>query len=400
MIIFHNPGLLDLRCIRAFGVNVKPNTDSPLGQFGTGLKVGIAILLRLKHRVTLYLGLDRYTFRTKSITIRDKAFDFVTMTHPDGTVEELAFNTHVGEHWEDWTPYRELASNALDEGGSTYAAPNALPYTPRADETVFVIEGDAIEAAHAARSTIFLQSTPIHVTPEIEVHRGESQHAYYRGIRVLDLPQPSLFTYNLRSAVDLTEDRTLKNAYDLDRCVAKMLCTGADDELLTTALIAREGSYEHTVNSVWGEVPDDPFMAVYDGLRRGGRIMELTRFATGVYLKRRGHLPIPDPVALTRIQSIQLDRAVAFCTKLGWTVGDYPIVTVPQQRNGLLAWAQDQTIVLTTQVFDKGTTEVACTLLEEWLHLKHGFSDCTRAFQTHLFQTIITMGQQLNGEPL
>lgn len=400
MICFHNPGCLDLRCLRAFGVNVKPLTDNAIGQFGSGLKCAVAIALRLKQTVTLYIGLDRYTFKTKSVSIRGKAFDFVVLVYPDGTEEEMSFNTHIGEHWPNWAMYREWASNALDEGGNTFHLPDNLPYSPREDETAFVVQGAEIEAAHAARHTIFLQSAPIWANENIEIHRGESEHAYYRGIRVLDLPRKSLFTYNLRRKVELTEDRTLKNSYELDSEMGKAMSTIGDEAILNAVLIASEDVYEHHISAVWGEMPADVFCRVYEDLRNHGHALGLTRFATDTYLKRRGKLPIPEEVTLNRLQKKQLTKAVAFCHALGWTVDEYPILTVPQQRDGLLAWAQDGKIVLTTQCFDKGTTELASTILEEWLHLRHGFKDCSRAFQTHLFQTIMALGQQVVGEPL
>ncbi len=400
MIVFSNPGLIDLRCLRAFGVNVKPNSDNPIGSFGTGLKVAAAILLRLKCSITLYRGLDRYTFGTCEVTIRDKAFDFITLTHPDGSVEELAFNTHVGEHWEEWTPYRELHSNALDEGGQTVALPDG-DYTPRAGETTIAVKGEAIERAHAMRAKIFLASTPFESTEHVEVHRGESDYGYYRGIRVTDLSHRSLFTYNLRSSLQgLTEDRTLKSSGDLDIRVGALISTSADEAFLEAALTAPENTYERSIHSYWAAQPSETFLKVYSALSHSGRIAELTPLATAAYLLKHKHLPIPTPIQLNRIQQTQLKRALAFCLQLGYPIADYPILTVPQERNGLMAWAQDSTIVLTVQCFDRGTKIVAQALIEEYLHCKHGFRDMTREFQTHLFQTIVTMGETIVGEPL
>ncbi len=400
MIVFKNPGLIDLRCLRAFGVNVKPLTSNPIGSFGTGAKASLAILMRLKQAVTLWRGLERYTFGTRAVTIRDKAFDFVTMTHPDGTVEEMAYNTHVGEHWEDWTPYRELHSNVLDEKGETLHLPTGV-YAPRANETAFVVEGDVMERAHVARHTIFLPTVPFLATPTIEAHRGNGKHLYYRGIRVMDLTHPSVFTYNLLNLPNgLTEDRTLKSEADLKVHLGSLISKAEDESYLEAVLTAPEGTYEYHLSDLWGEPASEAFSKVYSGLRHAGRVIDLTSFANGVYKRKHQHLPIPDAVPMTRIQQKQLDKAIAFCAQLGWPVSDFPIIVVPHERNGLLAWAQDNTIVLTQQVFDKGTKEVACTLYEEYLHAKHGFSDCTRAFQTHLFQTIMTMGETLIGEPL
>jgi len=60
-IIFKNNGIIDLDFIRSFGVSVKEN-DNPIGFFGTGLKYAIAILLREKQEVSVFLGKEEYKF--------------------------------------------------------------------------------------------------------------------------------------------------------------------------------------------------------------------------------------------------------------------------------------------------------------------------------------------------
>ena len=45
MIVFENPGEIDIRSISTFGVSVKEG-DNPIGFFGTGLKYAIVVLLR------------------------------------------------------------------------------------------------------------------------------------------------------------------------------------------------------------------------------------------------------------------------------------------------------------------------------------------------------------------
>jgi len=48
MIVFGNDGGLDLQAAMTFGVSAK-ETNNPFGQFGTGLKYAVAILLRTGH---------------------------------------------------------------------------------------------------------------------------------------------------------------------------------------------------------------------------------------------------------------------------------------------------------------------------------------------------------------
>lgn len=402
-IVFRNPGLIDLRAFKAFGVNVK-DTDNPIGAFGTGAKMATAVLMRLGHKLTLYRGSDVYRFGVKPVSMRGKAFDFVTLTAPDGSEEELAYNTHLASHWEPWTAYRELASNALDEKGETFRLSRSVfngAYKPRSDETAVVVEGPEIEKAYDIRDQIFLKGDPFIVTSDIAVHRGQNKWVYYRGIRVYELPRPSLFTYNLLNCPSgLSEDRVLKNPPELDLKVAELFGHCLDEGYLEAIAVAPKDTYEHHISTFWSVDPSEVFLSIYTKLRQGGRLTELSPIATTMYLRKHKHLPIPDPVPLNRVQQKQLDKAIAFCQSHGWTVTDYPMVIVPHARNGLMAWAQDNTIVLTLGVFAKGTKEVAQALFEEHLHLSTGLRDETREMQNHLMAELFGKAEMVSGEPL
>jgi hypothetical protein len=401
-IVFKNPGLIDLRCLRNFGVSAKPNSDNPIGKFGSGLKVAVCILLRLRCSVTLYRGMDRYTFGTKPVEIRGKMFDFITMTHPDGTEEEMPFNTHVGEHWADWTPFRELHSNVLDEGGETIRLNGRQEYTPVENQTAFVIKGDAIDAAYGQRHTIFLTSAPILADQNVEVHSGPSDYAYYRGVRVLKLRRPSIYTYNLlHSLFGLTEDRTLKSESDLDYYVSKMLETCEDEAFMRALMLSPNHSFEHHM-TVHADEASSPFINLYSRLRKEGQILHLTPWSSNLYLKTEKTFPLPPPVSLNRIQEIQLKRALDFCDKAGFHIKDtYPVVVISHAPGGgWLGLAQDGKIILTLQAFDQGVKELVNTILEEYFHLKHSLRDETREMQTFLLRQMVNMAELVTGEAL
>lgn len=397
-----NPGLIDLRAIRTFGISVKEGAN-PIGRFGSGSKYLVAILLRTGHKVSLYRGLDHYTFATTKVTSREKAFDAVVMKGPEGE-QELPFTLDLGAHWDVPMAYRELHSNALDEKGETFRLSTGFfagRYKPRENETAFVIEGTGIEHAYDIRDQIFLKGEPFIVMADIAVHRGVSKWAYYRGIRAYELPRPSLFTYNLINCPSgLSEDRTLKSGHELDVKVAEVFANATDKAYVEAIAVSSSDSYEHHISTFWAVDPSEAFLDVYGDLRRGGRMTELSPLATAMYLRKHKHLPIPDPVPLNRVQQKQLDKATAFCKAHDWTVTEFPVVIVPHARNGLLAWAQDSTIVLTLGVFSKGTKEVAQALYEEWLHLKTGLRDESRAMQNHLMAELFSKAEMVSGEPL
>jgi len=61
---------------------------------------------------------------------------------------------------------------------------------------------------------------------------------------------------------------------------------------------------------------------------------------------------------------------------------------------------QDETIFIAERVFHMGTKQMASALIEEYIHLKHGYHDMTRELQTFLFDKIVSLGEEINGEPL
>ncbi len=404
MLLFRNKGLIDLRALKTFGWSAK-ECDNPIGFFGTGSRFALATLLRTDHKVTLYRGLDRHTFSVSTVTGRaDKSFDVVVMTGPDGPVE-MPFTLQLGKMWQVWQAYRELHSNVLDEGGETMVLDRANAfvgsiYSPRADETAFVVEGDEIEKVHAKRDTIFLSTLSRGASSGgVAVHDGANLHAYYRGVRVADLRAPSLFTYNLIESQNLTEDRTL-DTFNVDYAICKAIAASQDEAFLAKVLAPPQSAYESSLPAYAMSQPSEAFMTTYLKLCQSERMADISSFAASVYRAHRGVPPLPEPLKLNRIQQSQLDRAIGFCEKMGWAVREYPIVVIPRVTGGTLAVAKDGHIVLTEELFDIGTKKLCHALLEEWTHLKTGLHDETRSLQTHLFQQVLSLAEQVVGEAL
>src|SRR5882724_11960473 len=114
MIVFQNPGLIDLDAALVMGVNAKLG-ESPIGFFGTGLKYAMATLLRNNCRFRIFRGVEEFQITTQKLSFRDKNFDLVWLNG-----SKLGFTTDLGRNWKPWQAYRELYSNAKDEGGQTF----------------------------------------------------------------------------------------------------------------------------------------------------------------------------------------------------------------------------------------------------------------------------------------
>lgn len=230
MIVFSNPGELDLQLLSTIGTSIKPNSANPIGYFGTGLKYALATLLREGCSINIQIGTNTYSVETKPTTIRGKSFNLICLIGRCDSVQ-LPFTTDLGKNWQPWMAYRELWANALDEGGNTTAikgtCKNCFPPrdcngmckryhenisspSPQPNTTSILVSGAAIEEAHDLRDHFILNNTTktlLDSTSSLEVYDGTSDCIFYRGMKVCQAS--TLFTYNILSPLELTEDRTV-----------------------------------------------------------------------------------------------------------------------------------------------------------------------------------------------
>lgn len=385
-ITFQNDGLIDLRAVRTFGMSAKEGKN-PIGFFGTGLKYAIAISLRLGCKVVLYRGLERYEFKTTEARVRNSEFSIVTMNG-----EELGFTTDLGKTWEPWQAFRELYCNAIDEGGAVHSG----EVEPTPETTTIVISGHPLFTAYCERDSIVLRGQPKWRTETAEVFERPTSFAYYRGIKVGKLPHDSLFTYNVLSPLELTEDRTIKYDYQFRTAVRDAILRFGPSDLAERFLRAPTGSFEASMDMDTYIEPSEAFMATLERLT----FRHCTnQSALRVYKRFKKCELLPDPTPLNRVEEKQLQRAIAFCEWMGYPVRDYEIVVTTDLGDRVWGRAYEGRIYLNRRAFMSGTKIVAGTLLEEYLHLKHGFLDESRDLQNFLLDALMSMGELARGEP-
>ncbi|UTC30064.1 hypothetical protein MAINES_00250 [Brevundimonas phage vB_BpoS-MaInes] len=258
-VVFKTPGLLDIRSLTVFGMSAKPNAEGhPIGKFGTGLKMAIAVLVRNGIKVTIWIGKTKYTFETKKTQFRDGEYEQIVMrTEVHGinkilkkSSRELPFTTELAKFWKLWQAFRELESNTRDEQGVTLLI-NDLGVDVRevdSNETRIEVSGEAFVTEYLEKDKTFLPDglTKREDSETIQVLERPSQHIYWRGIRVHDLPedQPSAVTYNFLKDIELTEDRTAKDSWMLEYDIKNWLARSEDEGVLERALGATERSFE------------------------------------------------------------------------------------------------------------------------------------------------------------
>lgn len=399
MIVFENPNEIDVRSISTFGVSVK-ETANPIGFFGTGLKYAIAVLLRTGHEVMIFSGESRIEFGTRRNTVRGQEFEFITMAIDGAEPNELGFTTELGKTWALWMAYRELACNCRDEEGDgrfDWAAPD-----PEAGKTKIIVKGQEFEAVFANRHEYLLEDEPQFMLDSIQVRTRPGSHYFYRDVRVMPLAKTALFTYNDTTKLDLTEDRTVEHQWEPMHRIALAYLRCNNEKLLRDVLTANESVLEaHLDFHGFGIKPSDTFLQVVSDLS-SDRLTKINPTALKVWMDATNKCVAPKEIELTSVQEKSLEKALDFCKSIGFMIrGSYPIKVVETLGENTLGLAQDQTIFIAERTFQLGgTKQVAATLIEEYIHLRHNYLDCTREMQNYLFEKLVSVGEELVGEPL
>lgn len=395
MLVFRNPGLIDLDAALTMGVSVKEG-DTPIGYFGTGLKFSIATILRNGGSVIMWRGQDRHVFEAKPTIIRGEEFKLVTM---DG--EKLGFTTQLGRNWQPWMAFRELASNCRDEGGSYMLAKSsgALCASHAEGHTTFYVEG--LDDVWQDRYSILLESQPIAANDVFEVHEGVTTHVFYRGVRIFDSPRPLAFTYNVTEKVELTEDRTAKTWFHLETQLERGIGALTDQALLRRILTCGELFQEHHMDiPAWGH-PGEAFGEAARAVCMGSENVIKANPAAVHYARKSAieQMQPGDGLSLSPVQIQMLQRAKWMLHKGGFDVEAFPILCLDTLGPNIHGLAKDGKIFLAESAFDKGTRELAATLFEEFAHLRSGQSDATRGFQNWLIDRLLIQIETHEGEP-
>jgi len=379
VVVFGTSTALDPAMWQTFGVSVK-ETDSPIGEFGTGLKYAIAVLLRHGRSITIEVGDHVYEFETKSKLFRSAEFDIVLCND-----EEMPFTTRLGYKWELWQAYRELESNCIDEGGNVGERGITRIYTELGD----IDHSDVFRPA----------GTLLFSNRYANVFVGESQYLYCKGVRVLELETLSKYTYDLKDA-DLTEDRTLKRPVFFAQVLWKSLCRTDNKKYVEDVLLKSKGYYESTQQFGFAclDKPSDLLVNVCK------EHYKKTYWRYNNLLEQvKEHFPATadEFTEFTDLHVKALEKAKTFLEHIGYPI-TYELKLCTTLGEDVLARADrtNEVILLSPRVMSQGVKQIAATLLEEQLHIQYHFDDLTYAFQTFLFDQIITLGEQVTGDPL
>jgi hypothetical protein len=374
-VYFANDGEIDLDVIRVMGVSVKDN-DSPIGYFGTGLKFSIATLLRTGHKIFLTVGGKSIEFTSSAETIRGRPFDVCYMGD-----ERLPFTTELGKDWEVWQAYRELHSNTLDENGE-------ISDKKLTRDTVFEVQGSAIEKEYAGRHSIFLSSEQIASCAGLTVHPGRTTNIYYRGVRAGSLPEASRFTYNITSSMELSEDRLLKSMWDVEYNLETKIPT-CDSEEVFSGLIGNTDTWDANLNfSICGN-PSDTFIEVAKRFRSDANANPSVLKMVEKEMQKSGTFP---DCEITEGEVTQIRKSFKLLRHLNCDLKMSDLnfcETLGESVCGIYHHDKDK-IFIARSTICMGDLFLAAVLYEEWVHKVHKLKDNSRQLQSFLLHKLIS----------
>lgn len=389
LVVFENDGEIDPRAIITFGVNAKEG-DQPIGFFGTGLKYALSMLLRNGCEVTIWSGATPYIFAVKPGVIRGKEFNFVTMNDAP-----LGFTTEVGKNWKMWMAYRELFCNAKDEGGFAYTSSEWPDGEP--GRTRVAVKGDRFLDAYHNRAKYILETEPVYTSQWCDIHEGKSSGIYYRGILVKELKEPALYTYNIKTPITLTEDRTAQWDWELKSAVTNAIKAidldeePALEELVDDVLTAPEQSYEHGLDYGWSVSvsPSTSFLSSVDRVA-GHRYSAVNRSAIGLY-KTHATSPALFRSPMAGEHKATLEAAKALCLVLGFDVSRHFVNMSDRLGENILSEARNGEIFISDTAFAAGANKLAAVLLLEHIKDEYEFESPSEDLQNFLLDKLIEL---------
>ena len=385
-ICFVNQGHLDIRALTTLGVSVK--SENAIGYFGTGFKYALATLLRNGQDVKVYAGDCIYKFEAKPTTIRGEAFELIHMTVNGKKSRDLGITTQLGRDWTLLQAYRELYCNCMDEGGTVQVRERA----PRDVEVCVMVDGLEFEYTHAQRGEIILDTKGkrrIYSCVDLDVYEGGSNQIWYKGVAVSRLNRPSLFTYNFKRHMDLTEDRTLKDQWDARAYIRDALLLSDERKLLYPAITSSD-TMEHGLEWHYSSVkPGETFKSVIRAARSNPTCRIADNAMVFFYKTATDIADIFEEVKPTNEQQSHFDKAMSTLNAFNLVpnIHKYQIIfadNLPKQSGE----ACKGKLIISTATLCENVRELIATILEEYIHLEFGVYDCSRSMQNKLFDII------------
>lgn len=422
-LLIENKGEIDINALILMGGSTKRDSETAIGFFGSGNKYTIALMLKKGIEFCIYSGETKLNVTTKPVEFRDKKFDQILING-----QETSLTTDMGPQWDSWMGIREWVSNSIDEPESRIMS-TCTDINPREGFTRIYVEHhpDVKEVIENwdkyfsfDRIDAITENKDGKLFPNTTGQR-ESLLLYRKGIRCYYKDnRKTMYNYDLQS-FKINESRVIEDTWGARNSACTFIINYATVEVAKKIL--QEGFKE--ANEYWekemewyyyGNNPilskswrdaigtaviiNDDVAGNYTDIMLTQKHYTVSREMCKSIRKSFPELVIygigvdDDEISYRTIQqtakmTFMLKKSIDSLNEMEYNV-NYDIEVVKFDKSEILGMAKSSKILLSEKVFDMGMKELVMTIMEENEHLKTGYSDETRAFQTHLIRSWVT----------
>ena len=428
-LMIENSGEADVRAFTIFGLSTARGNSDLIGQFGSGSKHAINVMLRHNIDCYIYSGTNKFEFTTEQNIMNGSIYNQVFIKENQSKRREAGWALEFGS--QDWTHIsmglREFISNAIDACGSENVNIEVTD-KPRAKSNktrIFVEYTSEVEVYFKNINHYFLHWGPNKDKKFIPNTENTQANIYRKGVLVgkLQAYQPcSLFHYNLDDELVIDESRNINDWQCSVACAKALSKDRYAIETLCSSLLQDRNVWEHSFNKhnlegdgeIWKEswnkvagdkVICDDAMKSMQLTSKGIQsviIKKLDMFAAlaghGIVssnnklspLEQRGH----NVVDTSKEAKSTLDRVWGWLNDIEMTGGknkpDIKCFSSVDDGHHLFGYYEDETVFM--NICDDSNTQ---TMLEECSHYVTGAEDNSRIFQEFAFNVANRMAKIL-----
>jgi len=414
-----NTGLMQVEALTLMGASTKDGKTT-IGEFGSGNKYALAYFLRNGYEVLIFIGHEQVRISTEERTFRCQTFNVILINE-----KETSLTAEMGKDWELWQAIREIYCNAVDEGKSFFGIVDEV--THEETETVFYISLSA-----ELEQLFFNINDYIALTKEVlfENHLGKiyRKHGakagiYRRGIKVFDTQDESIFDYDFPN-IEINESRVVKYSWEVGEKMWQLLFS-CDNKNIIREVLQNVKDTKYIENQI-----DNNFCYITDNMKdewvdaipeksiaprsMGGHVKDedkpKTIFLPDVLYNRmaarngemvsesfkKSVAGVYKEEVLSELEKQILKDVLYFLTECKFEL-PYEVKVVNFANQKIMGSVDGNTILLSRVAFDKGKQYVVNTIIEEYIHIKYGVRDETRAFQDASIDLLITYMKNINA---
>lgn len=416
-----NNGEIEPEALSLVGASTKRTDTSKIGQFGSGNKFALAYLLRNGYNVQIFAGHNEIKLTQQPCKYRDQEFQLLYVNS-----EKTSITLEMGKDWQFWQAMREIYCNAIDEGGNELEFVNHI--TPIEGETHFYIENQKdvmdfianFDNYFAERKKVLFECRYGRILEK----SGEKANIYRKGIRCYNSDKLSVFDYDFND-IEITEDRIVKYSWEIAGKIWNLVYACEDKEVILSILHqSAKAQYIESSTSYGGldiSKSSQCFKDVVKSIRTAPRsyagalspeeqhnhiivpteVFESIRGVigndnVGTRFKVSLSGELYTEVVPSELTKETLNKALDFLKEVQFDM-PYDIKIVKFGESNIMGCAHQGEILISELAIERGVNDTVNTIIEEFIHLKHGVQDETRAFQTASINELIAYMKKVNA---